>query len=449
MDRDHVPAWLVVVLGLFAIAASATFVSFLYFYADSASLIDRKRETDVALKQLRLEDAALKQLNPKISEHIALLVARDVQADKDDEDDVGTVSNQISPGHDLQLAEIQKLNDEKLKRLERTIKASELARAELITNEEQKMEASTASEADLARWRLDNEKLKVAIKVKREQDREIELGLEKDLKGLQDRIQELLNRRETKVEDLVSDGILLEARAEQGFVIINRGLYDDIRIAQRFAVFNRRGGQNRIKGTVEVIEVEPHMSTCRVLDERDRNDPLIPGDHIHNSIYDPDEVKVYVLAGDFERYTSDELTRFIREAGSIVDSAITTKTHYLVAGRRNAGEALAQASQNGVIIMSENQLLESIRRVDRYKIRRGMTFCLAGSFSLVDEARIRDYLRANGAVVSDTVQDGLQVLIAGENCPEQLSQANLVGATVINENQLVYLMGPYANKAGN
>ena len=67
----------------------------------------------------------------------------------------------------------------------------------------------------------------------------------------------------------------------------------------------------------------------------------------------------------------------------------------------------------------------------------------------VDEARIRDYLRANGAVVSDTVQDGLQVLIAGENCPEELSQANLVGATVINENQLVYLMGPYANKAGN
>lgn len=444
MDRDFVPAWLAALVGFFGLLAFGAFFTFLHFYTATEAAYEMRAVAEAKVEELRRQKGVLEETIPQLDTQIRIRDEKIETLQEDDQDKISTTLSVLAPAHDQELAQTKDLLEKKTARLERLLKSANDARNELKTAELQRQEAEVTGEDERERLRDKIKQLSLAIEVeKRDQLKEL-LALEKVLKQRNDRIQELLDRRTNRVEELISDGQLLEARANQGFVIINRGLYDDIRLAQRFVVYNRRGGTNRIKGEVEVIEVEPHMSIARVVNEVDPNDPLIPGDHIHNNIYNPDETKIYVLAGDFERYSQAELARFIRDAGGQVDPEITTKTHYLVAGAENSAEALAEASANGVTVLSENQLLEAIRRTERYKIRRGMTFALAGSFSLVEQGKIEEFIRRSGGIITSEIGDGLHVLIAGEGADEETAAASLVGAEIINENQLLYLMGPQA-----
>ena len=162
---------------------------------------------------------------------------------------------------------------------------------------------------------------------------------------------------------------------------------------------------------------------------------------IHNSIYNPDETKVYVLSGNFDLYSHTELKRFIEDAGGQVDRGVTAKTHYLVAGTTGADEQLAIASANGVTVLSEQQLLEGIRRTERYEIQHGMTFALAGKFTVIQRGVVEEFIKNNGGVITNNIETGLSILIAGEGAANEISQAYLVGATVLNETQLTSLMG--------
>ena len=175
-----------------------------------------------------------------------------------------------------------------------------------------------------------------------------------------------------------------------------------------------------LKGEVEVVRVEQRMALTRVISEFDPDHPDHSGDHIHNPIYNPDETKIFVIKGEFDRFNHAELARFIRDIGGRVDDDITTASHYLVAGD-NAADALESARLYGVTIMSEDQLLDFVRRDERFTVRGGMVFALVGEFTDVPRERIVAWVEANGGVVSDELITGTNVLIAGDNAAEAIS----------------------------
>ena len=242
------------------------------------------------------------------------------------------------------------------------------------------------------------------------------------------------------METLKSDGTVLQSRASEGFVIVDRGRSHDLRQGTRFAVWQRRGGQNRIKGWIEVIEVQAQMSIGRVLEEVDKNDPIVPGDHIHNNIYNPDEVKIYVIAGDFDNYSPEELRHFIEESGGQVDPEVSTKTTHLVAGR-NAVTALEAADRNGVIVVSELQLVQDLRNPLKVDVQTGMVFAIAGKLTTVKEGVVKDFINSNGGRISNSINASVHVVIVGEDAQNEIAAATLYGATLIDQRQLIHLMG--------
>jgi hypothetical protein len=184
-------------------------------------------------------------------------------------------------------------------------------------------------------------------------------GLEARMEELRSRVQELTRQRELSNNQAVqADGKLLEADAAIGFVVVDLGRQQGLRKGTRFSVYNQRGGKNVIKGSIEVVSVGDAVSTCRVLEETNANDPLISNDLISNPVFDRNKIKVYALRGNFAQFSKDELKRFIVESGGRVDDALTVSTDYLVAGD-NADGALIQANKLGISVLSEAQLVES------------------------------------------------------------------------------------------
>jgi NAD-dependent DNA ligase len=149
-------------------------------------------------------------------------------------------------------------------------------------------------------------------------------------------------------------------------------------------------------------------------------------------------VKIFVLKGDFSRFSADELARFITESGAKVEKELTTASDYLVAGDR-AQAALDQASKLGISILSEDQLLDFVRYEPRFALRAGMVAVLEGKFTQVNAGKIRDFVEKNGGKVEGRVRSGVNVLIAGEGASEEIAKARALGITVLDQSQFSYL----------
>lgn len=67
--------------------------------------------------------------------------------------------------------------------------------------------------------------------------------------------------------------------------------------------------------------------------------------------------KTFVLTGTLPSFTRDEAAALIEEQGGKVSSAVSKKTHYVLAGE-NAGSKLTKAEGLGVEILSEERFLE-------------------------------------------------------------------------------------------
>jgi DNA ligase (NAD+) len=63
----------------------------------------------------------------------------------------------------------------------------------------------------------------------------------------------------------------------------------------------------------------------------------------------------FVLTGTLESLSRDEATERLRALGAKVSSAVSKKTHYLVAGR-DAGSKLDKARKMGVAVLNEAEL---------------------------------------------------------------------------------------------
>jgi NAD-dependent DNA ligase len=442
MDKD-VPAWLVTLVAVFGFLTAITFVSFLHFHADLAAANEERTELLRKISDLKAEKGALTSLRPQIEQQIALRQARIQAQETADADERRAVTTQLLPAHDRSVAAIDQVLETRTRQFTTLLANTERHRQELTQVQQQALTNERAAEDERRELRAKIEEQSQRLEGLKRGHRDEILVLEQEVKERLGRVQELLDRRDVKTEEMVSDGQVLQARVTDGFVVINRGVEQDIHRGMRFTIFNRRGGENMVKGEVEVIDVETSLAVARVTNEADSNDPIIPGDHIYNPVYNPDEVKIYVIKGDFRKFSQPELARFIEDAGGVVEPDITRRTHYLVAGE-NADFALKEANLNGVTILSEDKLLAKVRTIDHFRIRRGMTFAIAGTFDVVDLDVVRRFVKNNGGILTPKVEDGTDVLLAGEDAAEAITAARLHGATVINQHQLVHLMGSSA-----
>ena len=288
------------------------------------------------------------------------------------------------------------------------------------------------------RLRQDLEVASRELEALKRQSRNTNVVADTRIAELDSRINELTQQRELNNRELRADGRILASRATDGFVVVDRGQEDNLRKGTRFTVFNRRGGKPVIKGSVEVVEVEARMAVCRVTNEVNANDPLIPGDMVHNPVYNPDDVKTFVIKGDFTIYSAEEIARFITESGGKVAKDLTTSSDYLIAGSR-AEEALAKASKLGVSVLSEQQAIDLVRPRTRELLGQGVVVVLKGRFTAVSAGTIESLIERSGGRVASRVEPGVTMLIAGEDAADDIAKARALGIKVVDHANFTYL----------
>lgn len=170
-------------------------------------------------------------------------------------------------------------------------------------------------------------------------------------------IRELLDLRLEWLSTLDADATVVRVDLEGRHLIIDRGAVDGIIPGLQFEVFTYDRGEYVVKGLVEVVELGDHIATCRILEVEDpRRRALHPGDQVGNPVFNAQEPKTFVLAGEFSLFNRDDLEHFIRQAGGRVRSELSPGVDFLVAGERS--EAIQDhAREFQVVAMDEATLV--------------------------------------------------------------------------------------------
>lgn len=437
MSDSPTPGWLKGLIIVFACTSALTFGLFLYRHSEDSALFERYRDLVHQRDQMRLY---VPKLAPQPEALTQAITARREQLTnlREAEDTARRDVDRLVGEATVKAQSIASLAQNEGKRYSTLLADASARRNELHQEEDRAL----ALERDLDERRLRaREQLEILARdlESLRRDARNETGeLDTRVSELDERILQLSEQRELNNRELRSDGQLLAARATDGFVVIDRGHQHSLRNGMRFTVYNRRGGRYVIKGQVEVVEVDARTAVCRVLEEHDANDPLVPGDHLHNPVYNPNETKIFVLAGDFTQFSRDELTRFITESGGRVDRELSTATDYLVAGGRAEAE-LAQASKLGIAILSEGQVLELVRYAPSSLIGAGVTVTLRGRFTTVSAGKIESFIRNSGGSITGRLDQNTQVLIAGEGAEADIATAKSLGLIVVNQAQFTHL----------
>lgn len=351
------PGWMVGLLIIFSLAAAATFGLFLFRHAEKAALREKQTQLTYEVKELRGLNGAIEAMVPPLDTQIerrrvkrASLTEQDTQATADVE--------RMVQQNQLNVKAIEEAITKQIKTYQDVLKDAKERRAELAQEETRAFANERDFDERRATLRAKIETISQEIEAVKKKGRAGNAELDSRIVQLEDRVRELTQQREINAKELKPDGQLLQASASDGFVILNIGQRHNLRKGTKFTVYNRRAGKVTYKGVVEVTRVEEQISTARVLQETDHNDPLLANDYIANPVYSPDKVKGFAIRGDFNRYSKDELKRFIIENGGRYDDELSVNTDYLVAGERS-DEALQQAVKLGISILSEEQLIES------------------------------------------------------------------------------------------
>ncbi len=351
------PGWMVGLLIIFSLASATTFGLFLYSHAEKAAWREQQVQLTYEVKELRGLNGALEAQVAPLDNQIATrrvlrksLLDADAQATSD-------IERMVSQNQ-LNVKAIEDAIAKQIKTYQDVLKDAKERRQELAQEETRAFANERDFDERRATQRGKIEVISQEIEAVKKKGRAENAGLDTRVVQLQDRVSELTQQRELGTKELKPDGQLLEAAATDGFVVLNIGQRHNLRKGTRFTVYNRRAGKINLKGVIEVTRVEELISTARVLEETDHNDPLLSNDYISNPVYSPDKVKGFAIRGDFTRYSKDELRRFIIENGGRYDEELSVNTDYLVAGERSEA-ALQQAIKIGISILSEEQLIES------------------------------------------------------------------------------------------
>ena len=444
------PNWLVGLLVIFSLAASAVFGLYLYRHTQRASLDEQHELLRAQLEPLRVTAAGYENrfapLDKQIKDRRALLAPIDAYEGTNRADvDRALTSNRAT------LKTNQGLQDKIIASVSDAMKEAPERRQELGREEERAFTTERDNDDRRRQLREDVEKQSQLIEAQKKKWRGEKAGLDDRVSELEGRVRQLTNQLDSSNREFKADGQILASEAADGFVVIGLGFAEHLRSGSKFTVFNHRGGKIVIKGQIVVTDVREHVSTARVLGENDRNDPLVTGDQLHNPVYDPEHTRSFAVRGDFKRFSRSEIARFIQESGGTLDNNLSVNVDFLVAGS-NAQIDLDQATKLGMSIISEDQLLEFLRFDSRPSTstwsyilaaaKEGKRFGLSGTFKEVSESTIRKSIERNGGKTSGGVSEGYAALIVGTNAEDAMAQARKLGVPIIDQSQFARIVEP-------
>ena len=147
------------------------------------------------------------------------------------------------------------------------------------------------------------------------------------------------------------DGAVIGLGTAQGYVYISLGRRDKVQLGMTFSVYaqptdiraDASGNYPRGKAGIEVIEIDETHATCRVVPGTQlQGDPIIVGDVIANSIYDPNKTYKFVVFGSFDTNGDRVATpqeaaaveNIIRQWGGQVIEELAGDVDFLVLGEK-------------------------------------------------------------------------------------------------------------------
>ena len=444
------PSWLVGMLVIFALAAAAVFGLFLYRHAEATTLAEQHTLLAAQLEPLRLKAAAhedaIKPLETQIVQRRALLQPIEGYESTNRADVDRALTNNgatLKTNEALQSKAIGAFAD--------AMKEAPERRQEVGREEERAFTTERDNDERRRQLREDVEKQSQTLEDQKKKWRGEKTVLDDRIAELEGRVRQLTNQLDSSNREFKADGQILASEAKDGFVVIDRGFANQLRSGTKFTVFSKRAGKVVVKGQLQVTDVKERISTARVLQELDGNDPLIQGDLLHNPVYDPEHVRSFAIRGDFRRFSRTELARFIQESGGKLDNELSIKVDFLVAGA-NAGADLNQATKLGMSILSEDQLLDFLQYDARPSTttwayilaacKEGKRFGFAGTFTAVDEGVAKRAIERNGGRTSGGVAEGYAALVVGTGADDEMAKAIKLGVPVIDQIQFARIVDP-------
>lgn len=361
MSSPGQPTWLLALMVVFAIAAAVSFGFLLERNAQQAAYLAQFTVLkDIELPALRTRQGALTTESQRLDQVIAARRARLAATEEQVKIWSGDIDRIVDQNR-TRLGEMEGSMRKEVQTYQEKMREAPERRAEVGREEERAYGQEREFDDNRRKLRDEIETEAQSLEIQKKKGRAELAKLDSRIAELEGRVKFLANQIDEASRVMKPAGQILDAEAaSSGFVVIDRGLKHNLRKGTRFTVFCVRGGRNVVKGMIEVVSISERIANCRVIDEKNRNDPFIAGDKLHNPIYDPDRTKVFAIRGDFARFSRAELERFIGDAGGRVDPDIKIGTDFLVAGTA-ADKWTDIAVKLGVSILSEEQLLDFIR----------------------------------------------------------------------------------------
>jgi NAD-dependent DNA ligase len=356
---QRTPPWMAALIALLTLCMVIAMGFWLHFYAKQNQMLNEWHLKDAERKRVEASLIPIQNDLTLLADSITIAQDQVTKINTVMKDEQSSVQSLLVQS-DKHLANISSsIGKVKAERRELLQKLEE-TRQEWAREEDLQLSNAADHENSLGDLLLKVKEMQRELELEQKNARLVENDLQREIERLERRVQELMNQKEIDQSLLRKDGSIVAARTDLGFVVIDLGWQNNLRPGTRFDVFTTRAGSQVVKGTIEVTEVDDRIAHGRIVEVLDDKDPIIDGDQLHNPIYDPDQTKVFVIKGVFHEFSPEELARFIRDAGGIVDNNMSSRTHFLVAGD-NSDEAVRQASDYGVVILSERKLIEFVR----------------------------------------------------------------------------------------
>ncbi|RME03062.1 MAG: hypothetical protein D6805_07830 [Planctomycetota bacterium] len=184
-----------------------------------------------------------------------------------------------------------------------------------------------------------------------------------DLEQVIQRLKETIRQRKT-IQDLEPDGEIIVTDQSLGYAWVNLGRVHGLRKGLIFKVFqNIKGGRRNFKGKIEIISVEEKMAQARIIEQIYRNDPIIKGDYIISPIFDKNQKKYFVFAGQRPSnrlYDTATYKRLLEERNQVVENEVSNRTDFVVLlDKFKLSEEYKEAKNfPWIIFLREQDLLE-------------------------------------------------------------------------------------------